>query len=169
MAAVTSNITPASRNRFELLESIAVTNAAATTTVSRALAVPPWAYAVTFLIDLTITGTTPTFDFSVYMANTSTRTGALIDSTLDIVPFATTAAAPATAAITQMTTDMSTPHVALSIGPGLTLDVTGSATANAHYSFPGYLTPWLVYVYVYDGTTMDEDYTGTISAAWEPR
>lgn len=172
MAVVNSDITPTrgTRRRVELLETIAITNAAATASVYRALATPSWAVAVTFMLDVTITGTTPLLDFGVYMAQSATgRYGALLDSTTDIVPFATTGAAPLTAAITQMTTDTSTPVVSLSIGPGLTLDTTGSATANAGYSFPGYLTPWLIYFYTYDGTTTDEDYNGTISAYWEPR
>lgn len=168
MAAVDSNITPATRQRFELLETIAVTNAAATTTVNRALAVPSWAVACSFIIDITVTGTTPTFDFSVFAAASHTRQGASLDSTTDKIPFPTTAAAPATAAITQITTANSTPTNLLQIGPGLTLDVTGSATANAAYSFPAYLTPWLIYTYAYDGGDLDEDYAGTISVVWHP-
>ena len=166
MAAVDSNITPSTRQRFELLETIAQTNLTPTTTVNRALAVPSSAVAATFIVDVTITGTTPLFDFSVFAAASHTRQGASLDSTTDKFPFPTTAAAPATAAITQMTTDTSTPIAAVSIGPGLTLDVTGSATANAHYSFPAYLTPWLIYTYIMDGTTGDEDYNGTISVVW---
>jgi hypothetical protein len=166
MTAVDSDVSPATRTRFELLETMAITSDVDTFTVNRALSVPSWATAVTFILDITISGTTPLFDFSVFMAASHTRVGASLDSTTDKLPFPTTAAAPATAAITQITTNGSSPNIGLSIGPGLTLDVTGSATANAHYSFPAYLPPWLIYTYICDTDTNDEEYAGTISAIW---
>jgi hypothetical protein len=168
MTAVDSDISPATRTRFEVLETIASVNTAVTTTVNRALSVPSWAQAATFILDITVTGTTPLFDFQIHLANSAARQGALLDSTTDKFPVPTTGAAPLSAANTQITTDTSTPINAISIGPGLTLDVTGSATANAHYSYPAFLTPWLIYTYVMDGTTADEDYAGTISVVWHP-
>jgi len=164
MAAVTSDVTPITRKRFELVETIAVTNAAGITTVNRALAVPAWARAVTFLLDITITGTTPLFDLSIFGGSVAAgRYGAALDSTTDKFPLG----GPGVT-ITQLTTDGSTPTVAIEIGPGLTLDTTGSATANCAYAFPAYLPPWLIYTYTYDGTTTDEDYNGTLSAFWHP-
>lgn len=155
----------ANRSRSEWLETIARTNLTPTTTVNRALAVPPWAKSATFVIDITITGTTPLFDFAVYgvvpaVYALGTRRGSTLDSTTDIYEF------PTTAAITQLTTDNSTPTTTLSIGPGLVVDTTGSATANSSYSFAGVLPEWLIYKYVMDGTTGDEDYNGTISVVW---
>lgn len=165
MAAVTSDITPATRKRYELLETLAIVNQTPTLTVNRALGVPAWACAVTFLLDLTITGTTPLVDFTVSGGITAVRAGSLLDSTTDKFEF--TAGGPA--AITQLTTDTSTPITALTIGPGLQTDTTGSATANSAYAFTGYLPGYLIYTYILDGTTGDEDYAGTISAIWHPR
>jgi len=166
MAAVTSDITPITRKRFELLETIAQTNLSPSTTINRALGVPAWANAVMFVIDITITGTTPLFDFTVSGAITTNRQGAQLDSTLDKFEF--TAGGPAT--ITQLTTDASTPITVVSIGPGVQTDTTGSATANSAYAFSAVgLPPYLIYTYIMDGTTGDEDYNGTISAIWIPR
>ena len=165
MAAVDSNITPTNgRRAFEVLETIAVTNAAATTTVNRALAVPIGFNAVTFIIDITITGTTPTFDFTISGGQVAGgRYGATLDSTTDKFEF--TAGGPAT--ITQLTTAASTPITTVSIGPGVQTDTTGSATVNSAYAFSAVgLPPWLIYTYIYDGTTTDEDYNGTISVSW---
>ena len=164
MAAVTSDITPTGgRRTVEVLETIAVTNAAATTTVSRALAVPGWAKACRFVLDITIAGTTPLFDLAVRGGQTAGgRYGSALDSTTDIYDFA-----GAAIAITQLTTNGSTPIVSIDIGPGIVLDTTGSATANSSYAFPTVnLPPWLIYVYTYDGTDLDEDYNGTISVQW---
>src|SRR3954466_4953470 len=146
MAAVDSDVTPATRNRFEVLETLAVTDAAATTTKNRALGVPAWANGVIFLLDLTITGTTPLFDFTISGGQTATRHGAALDSTTDKFEF--TAGGPAT--ITQLTTDTSTPITTVSIGPGVTTDTTGSATANSAFAFSSVgLPPYLIYTYIY--------------------
>ena len=171
MAAVDSDVTPTIRRRSELLETLAYTNIADTVTVNRALSVPPWAEAVTFNIDLTIAGTTPTFAFSIFGAtNAAGVAGADLDSTTAKFPLAaSTAAAPESVILTTVTTGGSTPNSAISIGPGLTLDVTGSATANAHYAYPGYLPPWLIYTYVLTEADTTEDFTGTINAYWHPR
>lgn len=164
MAAVTSDITPTSRTRFELLETLAVTNLTPTTTRTRALGVPAWAFACTFIIDVTITGTTPLFDFKVEGAITTVRHGAQLDSTTDVFQF------PTNASITQLTTDTSTPTISVEIGPGVPVDTTGSATANSAYAFPTVGLPdYLVYTYTMDGTTGDEDYNGTISVLWHRR
>jgi hypothetical protein len=165
MAVVTSNVTPTTRQRFEVVETVAITDAAATATVTRALQVPSWARAFTCLLDLTITGTTPLWDFTIDGGTTAAgRFGALLDSTLDKFIFTGTAMT-----ITQLTTDASTPIVAIDCGPGVTIDTTGSATANSSYAWncTG-LPPWLIYTYIYDGTTHDEDYNGTISFIWHP-
>ncbi len=164
MAAVDSDVTPVVRRAFEVVETIAVTNAAATATKNRALAVPTWARSFTCLVDVTITGTTPLFDFTISGGQIATRkAGALLDSTTDKFEF--TAGGPIT--ITQLTTDTSTPIVAIAVGPGLQTDTTGSATVNGAYAFScAGLPPFLIYTYTYDGTTTDEDYNGTISFIW---
>ncbi len=166
MAAVTSDITPGGqRTRTEVLETIAQTNLAAVTTVTRALKIPPGAQAAMFIVDITITGTTPLFDFSVFGGQTAGgRSSSTLDSTTDIFEF--TAGGPAT--ITQLTTDTSTPIVVVAVGKVPAADTSGSATVNSAYAFPApFLPDWLIYKYVMDGTTMDEDYNGTISVLWD--
>lgn len=164
MAAVDSDVTPSSRKPFEVVETIAITNQVGAATKNRALAVPSWAKGFTCLLDITITGTTPLFDFTISGGSPAGgRAGALLDSTTDKFEF--TAGGPVT--ITQLTTDGSTPIVALSVGPGVQTDTTGSATANSAYAFSAVgLPPWLIYTYITDGTTNDEDYNGTISFIW---
>ena len=165
MAAVTSDATPTGgRGHLETLETIAITNQSGALTVSRALAVPSFAKAARFVLDITIAGTTPLFDFAIRGGSTAghTRIGATFDSTTDIYDFA-----GAPAAITQLTTDGSSPIVSIDLGPGIVLDTSGSATANCSYAFPCVgLPPWLIYVYTVDGTTGDEDYNGTVSVQW---
>jgi hypothetical protein len=165
MTAVDSSISPSVRSEVELLETIAITNQTAnSTTVNRAFSRPSWAKSMLILIDITITGTTPLFDFTLSGANTADgRFGAELDSTTDKYEF--TAGGPVT--ITQLTTDTSTPVVAIQIGPGVQTDTTGSATVNSAYAFScAVLPPWFIYTYITDGTTDDEDYAGTISVIW---
>jgi hypothetical protein len=165
MAAVTSDVTPATRKRFELLETIAITNAAATATRTRALRVPDGAKACMFVLDITIAGTTPLFDFKVEGGQIAGgRSGASLDATTDIFEF--TSGGPAS--ITQLTTANSTPITTVSIGPGIQTDTTGSATVNSAYAFSCAVLPqYLIYTYTYDGTTTDEDYNGTVSVYWD--
>ena len=164
MTAVDSDVTPATRSSYETVETIAVTNASASATINRSLAVPAWASGFICVLDLTLTGTTPLFDFTISGGQTAGgRFGASLDSTTDKFEF--TAGGPM--AITQLTTDASTPIVTISCGPGVTTDTTGSATANSAYAFSAVGLPGaLIYTYIYDGTTHDEDYNGTISFRW---
>ena len=165
MAAVDSDVSPNTRQRFEVIETIAITNLTPTTTVNRALSVPGWAKAFTCILDLTITGTTPLFDFTISGGTTAGgRKGATLDSTTDKFFLGGNGVT-----ITQLTTDGSTPTVSIDVGSGVTLDTTGSATANSGYAFPvAGLPMWLIYTYIMDGTTNDEDYNGTISFIWHP-
>ena len=165
MAAVDSYISPTTRQKFEVLETIAITNqTAASTTVNRAVGVPKWAKSAIFLLDITITGTTPTMDFTISGGTSAGgRHGASLDSTTDKFEF--TAGGPVT--ITQLTTANSTPIVAINIGPGVQTDTTGSATANSCYAFSAVcLPPYLIYTYITTDAADDADYNGTISVIW---
>lgn len=164
MAAVDSDVTPSTRKPVEVIETIAITNQSGAATKNRALAVPGWARSFMCILDITITGTTPLFDLTISGGQTAGgRYGATLDSTTDKYEF--TAGGPMT--ITQLTTDTSTPITVISCGPGVQTDTTGSATVNSAYSFScATLPPWLIYTYVTDGTTGDEDYNGTITFVW---
>jgi hypothetical protein len=138
----------------ELLETIAILNqAAASTAVSKALAVPGWARYATFVVDLTvITGTTPLFDFVVKGVNSLL---AFPDGDNLFVLGA------GWDGVTQKTgASASTIH----IGPDITTDDTGSATADDAYGVGAVLPPWLVYTYTTAGGGVSpEDYNATIS------
>ena len=171
MAAVDSDVTPGTvggavvgRKKFEVIETIAITNqVAASTTINRALMVPTWANSFIALLDITITGTTPTMDFTISGGQAATRFGATLDSTTDKFEF--TAGGPMT--ITQLTTAASTPIVAVSCGPGVQTDTTGSATVNSAYAFSAVTLPtWLIYTYITTDAADDADYNGTISFIW---
>jgi hypothetical protein len=141
--------------REQLLETVAISNAAATATVSKAFQVPQWARYAIIVVDITITGTTPLFDFVVKQADVAALGYA------DSAHVASLGAA--WDGITQKTTDGTHSISTIVIGPDIATDDTGSATANDNY---GVLTPlpsWLMYSYTYDGTTHDEDYNGTIT------
>jgi hypothetical protein len=148
------------KTRYTLLETLAVTDAAASGTKFKSVAIPGWAKYARFIVDITITGTTPLFDFVVY-GGLDISAGALGGP-----PLITTdiyALGNGWDGITQLTTDNSTPTVQVSIGPTIPVDDTGSATADCWYGVLDTLPPYFVYKYVYDGTTHDEDYNGTIS------
>ncbi len=148
------------KTRYTLLETLAVTNAAASGTVFKSVAIPGWAKSAKFIVDITITGTTPLFDFVVYggLDFSAGATGGPPLITTDIYGLGNL-----WDGITQLTTDTSSPTIQVAIGPTIPVDDTGSATADSWYGVLDILPPYLVYKYVYDGTTHDEDYNGTIS------
>jgi hypothetical protein len=152
MAAITA-IAP-NNQQHQLLESISITNQTANSTaVSKAVAVPQWARYATFIVDLTaVGGTTPLFDFTVQGVNITST--AVPDSDNLFVLGA------GWDGITQKTAASCT---TIHIGPDITTDDTGSATADDASGVGAVLPPWLVYTYTTDGTTDDEDYTATIS------
>ncbi len=166
MAALTMLTPNYSHGNYQLLETLAVTNAAASATVSKGFFVPEWAVGATFVIDITITGTTPLFDFNIKGVNIAAPSSSTVpynDSDLFLL------GTGAWIGITQLTTDTSTPMVTIHAGPNVATDLTGSATADSVYGVNCYLPPVMAYTYTYDGTTHDEDYNGTISVYWEPR
>lgn len=160
MAALTMLSANPVKREYQLLETIAVTNAAATTTVTKGFYVPTrWARGATFVLDLTITGTTPLFDFNLKGVNVAHTQPP--DST-DVFLLG----GAAWVGITQLTTDGSSPIITIHAGPNITTDTTGSATVDCVYGINCYLPPVMAYTYTYDGTTADEDYNGTISVYW---
>lgn len=139
----------------KLCETIAITNAASTGSVTKAIPVPQWANNATIVIGtLTMAGTSPLFDFIVY--GVDTMGGATAPDDGDLY------ALGGWDGITQKTAAAGT-FTAIDIGPNLTADDTGSATATDRYGVQSLLPPVIAYKYTYDGTTGDEDYSGTIS------
>lgn len=156
MAAITV-INMSGKKRAALLETIAVTNAAATATVRKAVPVPPWARYARFVIgNLTLAGTSPLFDFALEGVDNIGEGASGAPDSDDVY------ALGGWDGITQKTAAAGT-TTTIDVGPDLTNDDTGSATASDHYAVQAALPDIIVYKYTYDGTTMDEDYSGTIA------
>ena len=141
--------------RYTLLETIAILNQTANSTaVTKAIAPPTWAQYATFVVDgLTMGGTSPLFDFIIGGVNIAV-TQPPDDG--DLIPLGGWDGITQKTAATDTTTT-------IDIGPNVTTDDTGSATASDHYGITAVLPPWLYYTYTTDGTTDDEDYDATIS------
>ena len=155
MAAITK-IAPANPTAF-LCETIAITNQTANTTVvTKAIPIPKWAsYATIVIGDLTMTGTSPLFDFVVRRYDSAGNSYAAPDDGY-LVPLG------GWDGITQKTAATASDTV-IDIGPTVVADDTGSATASDQYGVTAVLPDWLVYQYTTDGTTDDEDYAATIT------
>lgn len=150
MAAITA-VTPATASGG-LVETLAITNQTDdTVTVKKRVAVPKWAtYATVVIEDLLMAGTSPLFDFKLYGCNT------VVPDDGSIYELG------GWDGITQKTAAAST-TTTIDIGPNVPADDTGSATASDRYGVNAVLPNVLVYEYTTDGTTDDEDYSGTIS------
>lgn len=139
---------------YAKLETIAIANqAAASTTVRKTFAVPPWAKYATFVVDVTTaTGTAPSFDFDlqwVNIADTFPPDDADLSALRD--GFGYTAKTAASTSI-------------IYVGPGVTEELTGSATADDSYGLGVLLPPWIAYSYTTVGAgASPEDYDATIS------
>jgi hypothetical protein len=143
----------------QLLETIAITNQTANSTaVTKAVKVPAFANYATFVIDnLTMAGTSPLFDFTIQAVNITANGTPDSDDLVLLGGWD---------GITQKTAASAT-NTTIDIGPLLDVDDTGSATASDRYGVQAVLPLWLAYTYTTDGTTDDEDYSGTISVYWK--
>jgi hypothetical protein len=106
------------------------------------------------------TGTSPLFDFTLGVpdfgdANTIT------DGT-----DASTVGNGAWNGITQVT-GAGPYQIVVEVGPDVTDDDTGSATASCWYGVKAELPPYLTYTITIDTTTNDEDYAFRLVAVWK--
>ena len=156
MAAITV-LTPSWQETpgYAKLETVAILDQTdASTTVSKCFAVPAWATWATFTLDITtLGGTTPSFDFDLQWLNIADT---FPPDSADTSPLrdgfnytAKTGTAPLTSTI----------HV----GPYLTEELTGSATADDTYALAVPLPPWIGYSYTTTDSADDADYDATIS------
>lgn len=140
---------------LRLLESFTITNnQIATLAIAKAVTVPPWAtYATWYLNIAAMTGTSPLVDFKLEAVD----------------PIGLTAVAPLGSwdGITQKTTNTTVCMTTVDVGPGLTVDDSGSATASDNYKVDAPLPGIILYTITLDGTTGDEDYTITLAAAFK--
>jgi len=133
-----------------------VNQTADSTAVLKAVAKPPWARSATFVVDATvIAGTLPTLAFALFGVDTSGTNPPDDGKTWPLGSWDGTTAK--TAAST----------TAIDVGPEVTVDDTGSATADDHYGVNCVLPPWIVYRYTTTGGVADdEDFTFTIAVYW---
>ena len=156
MAAITMN-TADYPKALRFLEDVTITNQTANSTaVTKGVRVPPWASHASFYIFYdSAAGTSPLFDFVMGVPDFG-------DATTYATPTDATDAAAVIGnadwnGITQVTG--TGPYIiAVHLGPDVTDDDTGSATASCTYGVKCVLPPVLTYTYTTDGTTDDEDY-----------
>lgn len=138
-----------------MLETIAITNQTAdSAVVSKAFVVPSYATHATFVVNLTMTGTTPTFDFTIRGCDGFPPD----DGNLFLLGAGWDGITQKTAATDSYTT--------IHIGPDIATDDTGSATASDSYGVGSPLPNVMAYTYTTTGSDDDEDYAGTITVYW---
>lgn len=165
MAAITMNTNdPGKAVRF--LEDVTITNQTANTTaVTKGVRVPDWASSMALYIFFDSSGgTTPLFDFKLGVPDIGAfaQLGIPTDAT-DVA----TMGDQAWDGITQVTG--AGPYVkVINVGPTVTADDTGSATASDTYAVNASLPPVFTYTYTTDGTTDDEDYRFRLVCVFKP-
>jgi len=164
MAAITMN-TAAIRNGVQFLEAVTITNQTANSTaVTKGVSVPAWATKVIFTIFFdSAGGTSPLFDFVLGVPDWGSLT--LLASPTDATDVATLGNG-AWNGITQVT-GTGAYQIVVEVGPDVTDDDTGSATASCYYGVKAELPPVITYTYTTDGTTDDEDYGFRLAANWK--
>jgi len=137
--------------RVQHLENAVITNQQGALANAKAIGAPAWARFATFYLNVSaMAGTTPLLDFKLEAVD----------------PMDLTSVAPLGSwdGITQKTGTAAL--ITVDVGPGLTIDDTGSATAACNYKVDAPLPPIILYTVTTDGTTGDEDYSFTLSVAW---
>ncbi len=162
MAAITMNSADLNPWNIQYLENIVITNQTANSTaVTKAVWVLNWATRAVFTIFYDSSGgTSPLFDFVLGVPDWGTE-GAITDAT-DVA----TLGNAAWNGITQLT-GAGPYQIVVEVGPDVTDDDTGSATASCYYGVKCELPPVITYTYTTDGTTDDEDYAFRIAVAWK--
>lgn len=119
---------------------------------TKAVPVPYWATtAMFYLSNVLVAGTTGTVDFTL-----KTLDPILFDSTTGVAPLGDWDG------ITQVT-NTTNQLITIEIGPEITADDTGSATASCRYGVRAVLPRWILYTLTFDSGTEDEDYTGHLA------
>jgi len=165
MAAVTRNDAVIQPQGIQFLESVAIVNqVAASTAVTKAVSVPSWATKVLFHIFYdAAAGTTPKFDFVLGVPDWGSTT--LIAAPTDATDVATLGNA-AWNGITQVT-GAGPYQIVVEVGPDVTDDDTGSATASCWYGVKCELPPVISYTYTTQDAADDADYTFRLVAQWK--
>jgi hypothetical protein len=164
VAAITMN-TAEIRNGVQFLEDVTITNqTAASTAVTKGVSVPAWANKVLFhIFHDSQGGTTPKFDFVLGVPDWGSTT--LIASPTDATDVASLGNAGWNG-ITQVT-GTGAYQIVVEVGPDVTDDDTGSATASCWYGVKAELPPVITYTYTTADSNDDADYRFRIAAQWK--
>ncbi len=163
MAAITMNEARITDDNLQYLEAVTVTNGSGMggDTKTRGLRVPAWATKAIFYIFYdSSAGTSPLFDFVLGVPDFGTA-NTITDGT-DIA----TLGNAAWNGITQVT-GTGAYQIVVEVGPDVTDDDTGSATASCWYGVKAELPPYITYTMTIDTTTNDEDYAFRLVVQWK--
>ncbi len=166
MAAVTINSAAVSPDGIQFLEDVTITDqTAASTAVTKAVRVPNWATKLLLhLFHDSQGGTTPTFDFVLGVPDWGST--ALLAAPSDATDVASLGNA-AWNGITQVT-GTGAYQIVVEVGPDVTDDDTGSASASCWYGVKAELPPWITYTYTTTDSADDADYRFRLAAQWKP-
>lgn len=166
MAAITLNNPAINSLGVQFLEDVTITNqTAASTAVKSAFYVPKWATKlVMYIFYDSATGTTPTFAFTMGIPDFGDAT--TFAAPTDATDIAVTLGNAAWDGITTLTGGG--PYlIVIEIGPDVTDDDTGSATASCFYGIHMELPPVLNYTYTTTDSADDADYRFRIVNHWK--
>lgn len=136
---------------YTVLETWAHTNYTSDTPTTGAFAPPPWAsHMLMYLNNDVVAGTSGLVDFKLEVVN---------PNNFDVAEGV--AALGDWDGITQVT-NTTNQLILIEVGPDVTADDTGSATASCRYGVRAVLPRWIYYTLTFDSTTEDEDYTGSL-------
>ena len=164
MAVVTVNTAAVSADGLQFLEAVTITDqVAASTAVTKAVRVPSWAtdLILTLFVD-SMAGTGETLDFVLGIPDWGSA--ALLLAPTDATDVATLGDWNG---ITQITA-AGPSQVVIQVGPNVTADDVGSATASCAYGVNSILPPWITYTYTTADAGDDCDYAFRLVAQWRP-
>jgi hypothetical protein len=160
MAAPTiKEIHPQGAGHVTVLEEWEITDGVGFTTPAvKAFSPPTWATdMVVYLHNTLVAGTTDTVDFKMEVVdpvNFDVATGTTPLGDWD--------------GITQVTSTTNQ-LITIEVGPDVTADDTGSATASCRYGVRAVLPKWVLYTLTFNVGDLDEDYTGHLAVEFKRR
>jgi hypothetical protein len=162
MAAITMNTAALTHNNIQFLENVTITNqTAASTAVKKGVWVPYWATKAIFTLFVdSMAGTGEALDFVLGVPDWGTQ-GSITDGT-DVASLGN----GAWNGITQITA-AGPSQVVVEVGPDVTDDDTGSATASCWYSVKAELPPVVTYTYTTADGGNDADYAFRLAVQWK--
>jgi hypothetical protein len=158
MAAPTvTRINAEAAGAYTVLETWAETNYTTNGAhATKAFSPPAWArWMVMYLNNDVVAGTSGTVDFKLEVVNPNN-----FDTAEGVSPLGDWDG------ITQVT-NTTNQQIVIEVGPEVTTDDTGSATASCRYGVRAVLPRWIYYTLTFDSGTEDEDYTGSLAVEFK--